>query len=413
MATINPTKPQFDYITSEACYPAMVAGFGAGKTEAAVKRSIIGKLKYPACNRGFYLPTYDLVRNIAFPRFEEALEQLGIPYRLYKSPLNYIEIPNCGKIVFRSMDNPSKIIGYEHADADCDELDTLKPDDAEEVWRRVISRNRQNKFDGSANTIGVTTTPEGFGFVYSAWKHKPRKGHVIIQAPTCSNPYLPDGYIDSLRDQYPGQLLNAYLEGQFVNLTSGTVYNSFDRKLNHCDDEIMDGEQLHVGMDFNVTKMSAIVHVMRNGEPRAVGEFVNVYDTPSMIEIIKETHPNHRFVVYPDASGSNRKTVDASINDIALLNQAGFAVVVDSSNPSVKDRIVAMNTAFCNAKNERKYLVNTNRCPDYTKCLEQQAYDKNGQPDKSNDVDHAVDAGGYFITKRYPVRKPSVAVGFG
>jgi len=130
MPQILPTKPQYDYITAKDPFPALVAGFGAGKTEAAIKRSIIGKLQYPTCNRGFYEPTYDLIRMIAFPRFEEALTELGIPYRLYKSPLNYISIEGKGNIFFRSMDNPGRIIGYEHADADIDELDTLKIDDA-------------------------------------------------------------------------------------------------------------------------------------------------------------------------------------------------------------------------------------------------------------------------------------------
>ena len=51
------------------------------------------------------------------------------------------------------------IIGYEHADADIDELD-IKRDDAAYVWRQVMARNRQAK--NGLNTVGVTTTPEGF-----------------------------------------------------------------------------------------------------------------------------------------------------------------------------------------------------------------------------------------------------------
>ena len=387
----------------------MVAGFGSGKTKAAIDRSIIGKLRNPTTNRGFYLPTYDLVRTIAFPRFEEALESLGIPYRLYKTPLNEIEIFGYGKIIFRSMDSPHRIIGYEHADADVDELDTLKEDDAAECWRRILSRNRQKKPNGEQNTIGVTTTPEGFRFVYKTWKLDPKQGYEIIQAPTMSNPHLPDGYIQSLKDIYPENLLDAYLNGQFVNLTIGTVYNNFDRKLNGSDVVEQKGEPLHVGMDFNVQNMAAIVHVERDGMPIAVGELVGVYDTPSMIKLLQTRYEGHKIYVYPDASGQNRKTVDASTNDIALLKQAGFPVVVDASNPSVKDRIVAMNAAFHNAKGERRYKVNTKRCPEYTRCLEQQAYDKHGQPDKDSGVDHANDAGGYYICKRLPVLRPTAA----
>ena len=126
MARLTPTKPQFNYISSKAKFPALVAGFGAGKTEAAVQRCIIGKLRNPTTNRGFYEPTYDLIRMIAWPRFEEVLTDLKIPYKLHKSPLNYIDLGGYGQIIFRSMDTADRIIGYAHADADIDELDTLK-----------------------------------------------------------------------------------------------------------------------------------------------------------------------------------------------------------------------------------------------------------------------------------------------
>jgi hypothetical protein len=86
---IELTEPQIEYIEADCKYPAMVAGFGAGKTEAAVFRSIFGLITTAnACNnekdekfypvRGFYAPTFDLIRVIAWPRFEAILEKLGI-----------------------------------------------------------------------------------------------------------------------------------------------------------------------------------------------------------------------------------------------------------------------------------------------------------------------------------------------
>lgn len=407
---IKPTKPQFDYITSNELFPAMVAGFGAGKTEAAIKRAIIGKLQYPTLNRGFYEPTYDLVRMIAFPRFEEALSELNIPYKLYKSPLNYIEIENAGKIFFRSMDTPSRIIGYEHADADVDELDTLKINDAEDVWRRIQSRNRQFKPDGMPNTIGVTTTPEGFKFVYKAWKKSPKEGYKIIQAPTASNPHLPDGYIKSMRDTYPQQLIEAYLMGEFVNLTSGTIYSSFNRKYNNTN-RVWDGkEPVYIGMDFNVGKMAAVIHVKDEGKPIAIDEISNGYDTPDVIKTIKSRYDGASIIVYPDASGGSRKSINASKTDIAILEEAGFRVAANSKNPFVKERILAMNRAFCDNDGNRYYLVNVDKCPNYADCLEQQVWADNGEPDKTQNNDHMNDAGGYFIAYDYPVIKPASSI---
>jgi phage terminase large subunit len=407
---IKPTKPQFDYITSNDLFPAMVAGFGAGKTEAAIKRAIIGKLQYPTLNRGFYEPTYDLVRMIAFPRFEEALSELNIPYKLYKSPLNYIEIENAGKIFFRSMDTPSRIIGYEHADADVDELDTLKINDAEDVWRRIQSRNRQFKPDGMPNTIGVTTTPEGFKFVYKAWKKSPKEGYKIIQAPTASNPHLPNGYIKSMRDTYPEQLIEAYLMGEFVNLTSGTIYSSFNRKYNNTN-RVWDGkEPVYIGMDFNVGKMAAVIHVKDKGRPVAIDEISNGYDTPDVIKTIKSRYDGVSIIVYPDASGGSRKSINASKTDIAILEEAGFRVAANSKNPFVKERILAMNRAFCDNDGNRDYLVNIDKCPNYADCLEQQVWADNGEPDKTQNNDHMNDAGGYFIAYDYPVIKPASSI---
>lgn len=402
MPQILPTKPQYDYITAKDPYPALVAGFGAGKTEAAIKRSIIGKLQYPTCNRGFYEPTYDLIRMIAFPRFEEALTELGIPYRLYKSPLNYISIEGKGNIFFRSMDNPGRIIGYEHADADIDELDTLKIDDAAEVWRRVLSRNRQKKPDQSPNTIGVTTTPEGFKFTYKTWKEKPTDGYRIIQAPTRSNPHLPEGYIKSLQDIYTPELLAAYLDGEFVNLTSGTVYRNFDRFRNNSTETIQPREALYIGMDFNVEHMAATVYVRRGKVWHAVSELYDLLDTPDMVKAIKSKWPDHKITVYPDASGKNRKTTGAATSDIEILRTAGFTINAHDANPLVKDRVNAANKAFA----DKLVMVNTKECPVTTRCLEQQAYDKHGEPDKTSGQDHQNDATTYPIAYEMPIIRP-------
>lgn len=412
MAQINPTVPQYKYITHSAQFPAFVAGFGAGKTEAAILRCIIGLLNNPSLNRGFYQPTYDLIRMIAFPRFEEILTNLDIPYRLTKSPLNQINIANYGIVYFRSMENCNRIVGYEHADADIDELDTLKRDDSTKVWRQILARNRQYKTNGAKNTIGVTTTPEGFKFVYDAWKRNPKEGYEIIQAPTYSNPHLPPDFIDNLRKVYPKNLLESYIEGNFVNLISGTVYNSFDRKVQNSSEQIRPLEALHIGCDFNVTKQAATVYVLRNGgkDWHAVEELTNMYDTPEMVRIIVDKWKNngHPIYIYPDASGGSRKTVNASISDIALLQQAGFNVRANKSNPAVRDRIMATNAAFDNSR----LKVNVINCPTVADCLEQQVYTSNGEPDKSSGVDHQNDATTYPIAYMMPIRKPLSNVDF-
>jgi len=405
MVRLHPTSPQFKYINSTAKFPALVAGFGAGKTEAAIQRCIIGKLRSPETNRGFYEPTYDLIRMIAWPRFEEALTTLGIPYKLMKSPLNCICLGQYGQIIFRSMENTNRIIGYEHADADIDELDTLKADDAASAFRAIMARNRQTKPNGEPNTIGVTTTPEGFKFVYQTWKRDPKRGYEIIQAPTSSNPHLPSDYLDNLKDIYPTQLLNAYIKGEFVNLTQGTVYTGYDRVKNASQETVGDREQLYVGMDFNVTNMSAVVYVKRGATWHAVDELCRIYDTPAMIQALKANYPYNPINVYPDASGRSRKTVDASVSDITLLESAGFGIRVNKKNPFIKDRVMAANSSF----ESLAVMINCESCQELAGNLEQLSYDSNGVPDKQSGLDHLIDAATYPIAYEMPINRPVAA----
>ena len=405
---IELTGPQFDFVTAEEQFPAMVAGFGAGKSHAAIWRSLRLKREYPKQNVAYYLPTYDLVTRMALPRFEETLTDIGARFKINKND-SVVDIENCGSIILRTMDNPARIVAYEVADSICDELDTLATAKAREVWNKVIARNRQKKPDGALNTVGVATTPEGFRFVYERWKKNPANGYRLIKATTMSNAAnLPDGYIDSLRNSYPSNLLAAYLDGEFVNLTAGSIYPDFDRALNASTETIQTGEPLHIGIDFNVGKMSGAIFVLRNGEPHAVDELTSILDTPAMIAAIKNRYAGHSVFVYPDASGNSRKSNNASESDIALLRAAKFTVLVAPSNPRVKDRILAMNQMI-HSEGLRRLRINVDKCPMLVECLEKQAYDKNGEPDKTTGLDHMNDAAGYLIFYKYPIRGRSIS----
>ena len=401
---ITLTKPQLSFVSATEQFPAFCGGFGSGKTYAAIMRAIAKKLQYPKQNVAYYLPTYDLVRTITYPRFAEVLESIGIPYKINRSDA-FVEFPGFGQIIFRTMDTPERIIGYEVADSLVDELDTLPTDKARDVWNKIISRNRQKKPDGSLNTVGVATTPEGFRFVYERWQKNAAQGYRLIKASTYTNSRnLPDGYIKSLESSYPQNLLSAYLDGEFVNLTAGSVYPEFDRSLNYCNTTIQPNEPLHIGLDFNVTKMAAVVYVLRDTNPHAVMEFTDVFDTPAMCQLIKSRLPGHAIYIYPDASGNARKSNNASESDLSILRQAGFTVLVNSRNPAVKDRVLSTNNMI-HSQGVRRLYVNTDNCPALTESFEKQAYDKNGEPDKTSGLDHVIDAATYFIAYKFPIAR--------
>lgn len=430
MTGISPTLnvPQAQFLAMPHEFKAYVAGLGSGKTWVGCGGICKGMWEHPKINQGYFASTYPQIRDIFYPTVEEVAFDWGLKVQINESNKEvhfYAGRQYRGTTICRSMEKPATIVGFKIGNALVDELDVMPALKAQQVWRKIIARMRY-KVAGLRNGIDVTTTPEGYKFVYQqfvkAVRDKPELATLygLVQASTFDNEAnLPDDYIPSLLASYPPELIKAYLRGHFTNLTSGTIYHQFDRRLNNCTDEEQPGEPLFIGMDFNVGKMAAIVHVKREGLPRAVRELVKVYDTPAMIKRIQEEfwrYEGGRYVasrqiyIYPDASGDSRKSNCASLTDIAQLREAGFSVMVNASNPPVKDRINSMNAMFCNALGERRYLVNVQRCPVYTESLEQQVWDKNGEPDKRADNDHPNDGGGYFIVKDYPIVKPAYSI---
>ncbi|WP_169975858.1 phage terminase large subunit [Campylobacter sp. RM16191] len=389
-------KNQFKFLNSTR-NSLFVAGYGAGKSYAGTIKTITKKLQCPKHKVAYYLPNFPLVRDIAFDKFPTILSDMGLKYRLNKSDKEII-IDGCGTIIFRSMDTPETIVGYEVAYSLIDEADILPRDKIDKAYKKILARNRAVP---NAN-VDAVSTPEGFKWLYEM----ANSGHFeVIRASTYDNKYLPPDYIDTLKAQYPENLLKAYLNGEFVNLTSGSVYSYFNRDTHGTQEVIKEGDTLHIGADFNVGGCINIVCVERVKDDvvttHAVDELIS-YDTYAMTQNLKNRYKGHQIIIYPDASGQNRKT-SASETDIEILRNAGLLVYVNHSNPSIKDRVNIVNNLF----EKRKLLINIQKCPELTKALEQQAWDNKTQlPEKSDthpSNDDYNDSLGYAMAYKYPI----------
>ncbi|MGE8247292.1 MAG: phage terminase large subunit [Stenotrophomonas maltophilia] len=403
-------------------FRAFVGGFGSGKTWVGCGSLCKHMWEHPRVPAGYFAPTYPQIRDIFYPTIEEVAHDWGLRTDITESNKEvhlYAGRQYRGTVICRSMDKPASIVGFKIGRALVDEIDTLNKRKAHDAWRKIIARLRV-KAAGLQNGIDVTTTPEGFNFVYEQFQQLPSEQpakaalYGLVHASTYDNEAnLPDDYISSLFETYPAQLVQAYIEGLFVNLTSGSVYGTYSRKLNGTSATIDDDEPLHVGMDFNVMNMTAVVCVIRADQPLALEELTGIRDTPAMIQALKERFPDRRITVYPDASGGSAHTNNASISDLGLLRAAGFTLRVPAANPRIRARVVSVNAMLCNAKGKRRLLVNPYGCPKLAEALEKQAYDANGMPDKTTGFDHGPDAIGYFIHTRFPAmssarERPSV-----
>lgn len=408
------TASQAAFLALDCMFPAFIGGVGSGKSHAMAISAILDASKSSNAIIALYEPTHDHIKRIILPKIEEMLTENGIVYTHNKQDhIIYTSSNQFGDFIFRSLENPTLIVGYEAFRSHVDELDVLTEDKAREAWMKVIARNRQRPkgIQNPQNRVSAYSTPEGYKFVYKMWGNSTNPDYQMVKAKTRDNPYVQEAWIQSLIDTYPESLITAYLEGDFVNLNATTVYSAYNRAVHDSNEEILPNETLFIGCDFNINKTCATVYVKRNGyQWHAVKELTDLLDATTLASTIYSLWGSrgHHIVMYPDCSGAARSNANANISSIAELQKLGFEIRAHRKNPDIRDRIQATNKAF----NSGKLFINSKECPTVVKCLEQQSYDKNGDPDKKSGQDHQNDATTYPIAYEMAIHKPMFALDF-
>jgi len=429
---IELTEDQATFFQLPQKFTLFSGGMGCGKTACMIRGSFIDATHSASAIIGLYQPKYELIDSFIMPLMEAFLIEQGIRY-VANRKLHEISTSNgqIGDFIFRSFDKPELIVGYEVYRAHVDELDVVDEAHARTAWNKIIGRCRQtpkglpehlmlwneeaHRFEPD-NKVRAYSTPEGYKFTYKQWCLNKDPEYNYLCADSRKNNFLPKGYVESQMSSLPKELIDAYVMGKWVNMASGAVYSAYkpyddlNRPIHVSRERIRHGEALHIGCDFNVRNTSATVWVKRNGgeQMHAVKELTGVFDTPELIRIIKERWQDqgHDITMYPDASDPSH-TTNASQTDIILLQDAGFRIKALKAkngkykNPDVRDRISATNAGF----RLGRLFVNDQECPTVSDCLIQQAYDKNGDPDKKSGFDHQNDATTYPIAYLMGIKK--------
>ena len=378
------------------------AGYGAGKTRALCAKTV----NLAMANQGFIgcvmEPTGPLIRDIWMTDFDNFLEHYEIPYTFRSSPLpEYIlHLPKGDtKILCRSFENWSRIIGLNLAFVLTDEIDTVTPVIASRAFPKILGRLRA----GNIRQFAAASTPEGFRWMWQTFGSddaQKRKDRRLIKMKTEDNPHLPEDFIERLKANYDPSLLQAYLNGEFTNLTTGQVYDRFSREV-HVTNEIPDfeNEPLRIGIDFNISNMSAVIGVRTGGKLVIIDEITGAHDTDALAKEIVRRYPDRRIFIYPDSSGGNRST-NAAQTDISILETYGFSNQSPKANPPVRDRVSAVQALLENGKGSVRLAISSN-CKRLIECLELQSYTEKGEPDKESGYDHMNDAIGYLIFREF------------
>ena len=378
------------------------AGYGAGKTRSLCAMA----LKLAAQNIGYIgailEPTGPLIRDIWQTDFDQFLEHYEIPYSFRASPLPeyviHLKEGDC-KLLCRSFENWSRIIGLNLAFCLADEIDVVSPTICEKAFPKILGRLRA----GNVRQFCAASTPEGFRWLYQTFgtdEAKERTDRQLIKMRTQDNPHLPSDFIERMEANYDPSMLQAYLNGEFINLTTGQVYDRFTREQNVTNVMPEIGlEPLRIGLDFNIGNMNCVIGIIQDQKLLIFDEISGVHDTDALAQTIKSRYPMNKIYIYPDASGGNRST-NASQTDIEILAGYGFSNQSPRSNPPVRDRVASVQALLCNGKGESRLQIHAS-CRKLIQSMELQSYNEKGEPDKESGYDHMADSLGYLIFREF------------
>ena len=356
-------------------------------------------------------PSLKMAQELFVDQFKDLLNAVGIKHTFNQQHNRFQS--HLGEIYIHTLENIDAMVGSNLSFAGFDEFDTAPKDKALKAHKKVIGRMR-----GMENApIFIVTTPEGFKATYHLFVEKKDDTKRLIQAHSRQNHHNPESFYTQMEREYDPILLKAYMEGEFVNLNSGSVYYAFKRD-KHLNKVTYDPElPLNICFDFNVYPMSCVWSQHTCPEDiRFLGEWVSERhsNTQEACMGIKEALPKSaNVIIYGDAAGrygsANSNQTNYQIIEDELRSYFNSLVYkVPRANPYVKDRVNCFNNSL-----SRDHIRVDPACENFLADLEQVVWNQKGNELDKADIrrTHITDAGGYYLNYEFPIMRPKITSG--
>lgn len=210
-------EKQIAFLDSDVRITLFMGGIGSGKTLIGawwcIMRALKGR-KVIALE-----PTNQMCRDVFLVTLKEVLEEIGLvqneDYFVSLAPSINIEFFNGGIIHVRSAEAAERLRGINANDGYIDEFGSLLTD---EPYKILLGRLRKSK-DAQ---IRLTGTPSVYPWIKKLTK---TEGVELIRQTTIDNYFLPQTYIDSLKETYgiDTPWYRQEVLGEIVDFTSGIV----------------------------------------------------------------------------------------------------------------------------------------------------------------------------------------------
>lgn len=411
-------KKQYDAIFNDCRYSVIEASTKSGKTFGCMEWLLDKAARSREGDNLWWVAPIFPQAKIAYRRFKawlrDPIQQKVVSVN--ESELT-ITLPHGAVLWFKGSDRPDALYGEDVVAAVIDEASRCR----EDSWHAIRSTLTATK--GPVRIIGNVKGRQNWAYKIG---EKAKHGDLaqyhysrITAWDAIAAGILDEQEILDAKNVLPARIFRELYEAEPAD-ESGNVYSSFGAQSirpadeaseflsKRTDDRDEPGPDLLVGMDFNVSPMTAVVAVETGDQLFVVDEIVKRnFTTQKMAAEIQQRYPHARQItVYPDPSGRSRHTATQN-TDFTILEDAEFSVIAPRAAPRVVDRINTVNAALKTSDGTQRLFVSSG-CEELIDALWSQYYNDRGEPDKTQGHDHITDALGYLICGVLPLRETAV-----
>lgn len=384
------TKPQQQIANDTNRFRIVVAGRRFGKTFLSI-REMCYFARIPNKTIYYIAPTYRMCKSIVWDELKDRLTQLRWVKKINETELT-IRLINGSKIVLAGADSPERLRGiYVDGIVIFDEAASIDPD----IW--TVMRPALADKGGHAMWI---SSPAGKNHLYELYSWAQSQDNwSTYKFTTLDGGNVPLEEIEAARQEMGEREFKQEFLADWVDYV-GLVYYAFNEThIQKYKEEVP--TKLFIGNDFNISPICAVVAVQTKTGLHIIDEIeIMNSNTFELADEIRKRYPNHQINIFPDPSGSARKT-SSNTTDHKILYNAGFNVHSRRAHPPVKDRINAVNGAFSSGK-----IMIDPSCKSLRNCLNKLSYrEGSNEQDKNSGLDHMPDALGYMVEYLYPLQK--------
>ncbi len=390
-------KPrQWEVYTDPARYRVVVAGRQSGKTHLAATE-LITKASEP--NRKCYYVglTIKAAKGVAWPIFKRLLNFEYVA-KLVENEA-YAVFTNGSEIHFEGAEKAENLRGLALDFLVLDEIASWKR--PRKNWEEIL-RPTLATTEGRALFIG---TPQGYNYLRRLFlrggnpEEKNWSSHTYT---TMDAGVVSPAEVEEAKRGTDPRSFRQEWEASFEQLAN-QVYDYFDRSVHVTEDIAEAGDEILVGIDFNLQPMSAVLcQKDENGGAEILEALELPYsNTDELLDEVEMRYPDRTFIAYPDPTGRKRQTSAGGRTDYSIIEERTrwkVDPVMYRKPIPLADRINNSQANLRTADGVYHTKIHPVKGLPLIEALEGLTYaEGTSVPDKTTGLDHIIDAWGYVM----------------